>query len=389
MKKSLVSLAMGTLALGITEYVMMAILPNVSESLHVSIPAAGHLISSYAIGVSVGAPLLVFAHQYKPKSILLTLTGLMVLGALISIFSPNYWVLLAARFISGLPHGAYFGVASIVAVRLADKGHEAGAVAVMIAGMTFANLLGVPLATALASSLSWRFPFVLAMLCALLVLFFIWRWVPDLDATPCESFRKQFVFLRRPAPWLILAATMLGNGGVFCWYSYVAPVLTQESGFSPDALFTLMIAAGLGMVLGNMLSGKFADRFKPARFATYVQITIAISLIGIFFLCHQPSLSVALMMVCAACLFAVSGPEQFLILKHAPGGEMLGGACVQMAFNLGNALGAFLGGVPISLGLSPRYSTLPGIPLALIGFVCLLMLYRKYERPSAAQHEGR
>ena len=308
---------------------------------------------------------------------------MMVAGAIISVLAPNYWVLLAARFISGLPHGAYFGVASIVAVRLADKGHEAGTVSAMIAGMTIANLLGVPLATALCNSLSWRFPFVLAMVCALLVLFFIWRWVPDLEARPCESFRKQFVFLRRPAPWLILAATMLGNGGVFCWYSYVAPVLTQESGFSSASLFYLMIASGLGMVLGNLASGKYADRSQPARFATCVQITIALGLAAIFFLCSHPWASVALMMVCSACLFAVSGPEQFLILKHAPGGEMLGGACVQMAFNLGNALGAFLGGLPISLGLSPRYSALPGIPLALIGFVCLLMLYRKYERAQA------
>lgn len=379
MKKSLVALATGTLALGITEYVMMAILPNVAQSLGVTIPEAGHLISAYAIGVSVGAPLLVFAHKYKPKAILLTLTSLMIAGSLISIVAPSYLVLLAARFISGLPHGAYFGVASIVAVKLADKGREAGAVAVMIAGMTFANLIGVPLATALCNSLSWRFPFILALLCAVMVLFCIWRWVPDLAASPSESFRKQFAFLRHPAPWLILTATMLGNGGVFCWYSYVAPVLTEESGFTPSILSTLMICSGAGMVLGNLASGKLADRMQPARFATYVQITIALSLTAIFFLCHQPAVSVVLMMVCSACLFAVSGPEQFLILKHAPGGEMLGGACVQMAFNLGNALGAFLGGMPIACGLPPRYATLPGIPLALIGFMCLLALYRKYE----------
>lgn len=380
MKKSLVALATGTLALGITEYVMMAILPNVAKSLSVTIPEAGHLISAYAIGVSVGAPLLVFAHKYKPKAILLTLTSLMIAGSFISIVAPSYLVLLAARFISGLPHGAYFGVASIVAVKLADKGREAGAVAVMIAGMTFANLIGVPLATALCNSLSWRFPFILALLCAVMVLFCIWRWVPDLEASPSESFRKQFAFLRRPAPWLILAATMLGNGGVFCWYSYVAPVLTEESGFAPGILSTLMICSGAGMVLGNLASGKLADRLQPARFASGVQITIVISLTAIFFLCHQPVLSVALMMVCSACLFAVSGPEQFLILKHAPGGEMLGGACVQMAFNLGNALGAFLGGIPIACGLSPRYSALPGVPLAIIGFICLLVLYRKHEK---------
>lgn len=385
MKKSLIALALGTLALGITEYVMMAILPEVAMSLNVTIPEAGHLISAYAIGVCAGAPMLVFGHRYPPKKILLALTGIMIVGAIISILSNNYWILMAARFISGLPHGAYFGVASIVAVKLADKGHEAGAVSVMIAGMTIANLLGVPLATSLCSHLSWRFPFIMALGCAILVFYYIWKWVPNIEASPASNFRSQFHFLRFPAPWLILVATMLGNGGVFCWYSYVAPVLTEESGFASSALSALMIVAGLGMVMGNMISGKMADRFQPARFATFVQLTIALALLGIFLWAGLSWISVALMMVCTGCLFAVSSPEQFLILKHAPGGEMLGGACVQMAFNLGNAIGAFVGGLPIAAGFSPRYAALTGIPLAFVGFICLWTLYVRYEREPIAK----
>ena len=160
MKKSLIALAFGTLALGIAEFVMMGILPDVAQSLGVSIPEAGHLISAYAIGVCCGAPLLVVVHKYPLKSILLVLACIILLGSTLAALSVNYWMLLAARFISGLPHGAYFGVASIVAVRLADERHKTGAVSIMVAGMTVANLFGVPLATGLSAAVSWGFPFL-------------------------------------------------------------------------------------------------------------------------------------------------------------------------------------------------------------------------------------
>lgn len=368
---------MGTLVLGITEFVMMAILPNVAHSLGISIPTAGHLISAYAIGVTVGAPLLVFAHRFRPKAILLFLCTLMLIGAAVSVVAPNYWVLLAARFISGLPHGAYFGVASIVAVRLADERHKTSAVATMAAGMTFANLLAVPLASSLCELLSWRFPFVIAIACAATVIYFIWRWVPSIEALPNNGFKGQFRFLRHRAPWLVLLATMFGNGGIFCWYSYVAPVLTQDSGFAPALLPMLMMAAGGGMVAGNLISGRLSDRYSPERVGTCVQLCAAVALAGIFFMAQYGWLSAALTIVCTACLFALSGPEQYLILKHAPGGEMLGGACVQMAFNLGNAMGAFFGGLPIDQGLAPRHGALVGIPLCLAGFVCFLLLARR------------
>lgn len=376
MKKPLIALAMGTLVLGITEFVMMAILPTVARSLAITIPTAGHLISAYAIGVAVGAPLLVFAHRFRPKSILLFLCTLMLVGAAISVVAPSYWVLLAARFVSGLPHGAYFGVASIVAVRLADERHKTSAVTIMSAGMTFANLLAVPLASSLCALLSWRFPFVLAIACAVAVVWLVWRWVPELDALPTNGFKGQFRFLGRREPWLVLMATMLGNGGIFCWYSYVAPVLTQDSGFAPALLPMLMMAAGSGMVAGNLISGRLSDRHSPERVGTCVQLLAALCLLTIFFAAPYPWLSAALMMVCTGSLFALSGPEQYLIIKHSAGGEMLGGACVQMAFNLGNAVGAFAGGLPIAAGLSPRHAALVGVPLCAAGFVCFLLLAR-------------
>ena len=219
MKKSLIALAFGTLALGMTEFVMMGILADVANALGITIPQAGHLVSAYALGVTCGAPLLAVAKQFRPKSILLFLVCLIFIGALISSVAQSYEMLLVARFISGLPHGAYFGVASIVAVRLADEGHKTGAVSTMIAGMTMANLLGVPLETALSAHISWRMPFIIISFYSLLVIYYIWKWVPQLEVTPSNGYKGQFRFLKTGAPWLILGATMLGNGGVFCFYS--------------------------------------------------------------------------------------------------------------------------------------------------------------------------
>lgn len=379
MKKSLVALAFGTLALGIAEFVMMGILPDVAQSLGVSIPEAGHLISAYAIGVCCGAPLLVVVHKYPLKSILLVLACIILLGSTLAALSVNYWMLLAARFISGLPHGAYFGVASIVAVRLADERHKTGAVSIMVAGMTVANLFGVPLATGLSASVSWRFPFLLVVFVSLIVLYYVWKWVPSVSALPDNGFRHQFAFLKNDAPWLILAATMFANGGIFCWYSYISPLLI-EGGFAADALPALMIAAGFGMVAGNLISGRLCDRHRPGHVVAVTQCIAIASLLAVFWLADYGWVSAALMVVCTGCLFAVSSPQQFLILKHAPGGELLGGASIQVAFNMGNAIGAFCGGLPIAAGLPPHYAALVGVPFIVLGLVSFIIFCRKYER---------
>lgn len=379
MKKSLVALAFGTLALGIAEFVMMGILPDVARSLGVSIPDAGHLISAYALGVCCGAPILVIVHKYPLKNILLCLAGIILLGSTLAALSVNYWMLLVSRFISGLPHGAYFGVASIVAVQLADERHKTGAVSIMIAGMTVANLFGVPLATSLSSQVSWRFPFVLVIFVSIIVLYYIWKWVPGVGALPDNGFRHQFAFLKKRAPWLILSSTMFANGGIFCWYSYISPLLTTEGGFAVDVLPALMIAAGFGMVAGNLVSGRLCDRHRPSVVvASTISIGI-VSLLLIFLLADYGWVSAALMIICTGCLFAVSSPQQYLILKYAPGGELLGGASIQMAFNMGNALGAFCGGLPIAAGLPPRYAALVGVPFLLCGLIACVIFSRKYE----------
>ena len=377
MKKSLIALAFGTLGLGIAEFTMMGILPYVATDLGISIPVAGHFISAYALGVCFGAPMLLLARKRPLKQILLVLMTLMIVGNICASMAPNYWVLLLGRFVSGLPHGAYFGVASIVAGKLADKGKSSEAVSIMIAGMTVANLFGVPLGTSLSHTLSWRATFLLVGAWGLIPLYYIWRWVPQVEGLKDTGFKGQFRFLKKPAPWLILGATALGNGGVFCWYSYITPLLTEVSGFSAESITALMVLAGFGMVVGNLVSGRMSDRYTPGKVGTVVQGMICVILLLIFLLSPHPWCSAILMTLCTAGLFAVSSPEQVLMIRVAPGGEMLGGACVQMAFNLGNAIGAYIGGLALSGGY--RYPALAGVPFALMGFILFLVFYKKFQ----------
>ena len=387
MKKSLLALASGTLGLGIAEFVMMGILPNVARDLGISIPQAGHFISAYAIGVCVGAPLTVVVARTRPlKQILLGLAMIYIVGNLFASMSMNYWMLLLMRFVSGLPHGAFFGVGSIVAERVADKGKASQAVALMIAGMTIANLFGVPFGTLLSNLFSWRFPFVFNALWGVLIFYLIWRWIPYMPALPDVGLKGQFRFLKRLAPWLIILTTMFGNGGIFCWFSYVTPQMIHEAGFSPHSMTAVMMLAGLGMTIGNLVGGKCGDLYGLAPVIRVTQMVMVLSLLGIFFFTRNPYLSVVLMFICTACLFAVSPPQQLLLLQNSRGSEMMG-ACVQIAFNLGNAVGAYLGGLPIDAGMGYRYPALVGVFIVLLGLGCISVYVKRAKNSlQIAQH---
>lgn len=381
MKKSLIALAFGTLALGMSEFVMMGILPDLARSLGVSIPAAGHLISAYALGVCFGAPLTVLAARTRPlKGILLWLAAMIILGNTCAALSPTYWMLMAMRFVSGLPHGAFFGVGSIVAERIAAPDKRTEAVSIMIVGMTVANLFGVPLGTYLSVALTWRAAFGIVALWGAVALLLVRLWVPRMPSLPDAGLKGQFRFLKRGAPWLILGSVMLGNGGIFCWYSYVGPLMTHVSGFGAEHLTLIIMLAGFGMFVGNILGGHFSDRFSPERIVRFTLALASLSLAAIFFLASVPALSLMLMFLTTACLFAVSSPQQLLILENSRDSEMLGAALVQVAFNLGNALGAYCGGLPVEHRLGYNYTALPGVAFAFAGFLLVWIYCRKYAR---------
>lgn len=381
MRKSicLLPLALGTLGLGLTEYVMMGILPDTANSMHVSIPAAGNFISFYALGVVFGAIMLVIIARTKPlKTILLWLMGIYTVANLSTAFVDNYHAFCTIRFIAGLPHGAFFSVGAIAAGKLCEKGKENQAVATMVAGMTIANLLGIPLGTLISHNISWRLTFLLIGLFGFLILYSIQKLVPTLKPLPDTGFRGQFKFLKSLAPWLLILAVIMGNGGIFCWYSYINPLLVNVSGIYSKYVSLIMVLAGAGMCIGNFLGGKLSDKFSPAIVASLTQLSACFALIIIFFFAQNPFVSISAMVICTGCLFAVSAPQQVLLIENAKGGEMLGASFSQISFNLGNALGAFVGGIPIEHGYSYQYTTVPGAFFAFIGFGLLYYFHKRY-----------
>ena len=232
MKKSILALASGAFILGAAEFVMMGILPQTAASMHVSIPAAGHYISAYAIGVCFGTLILVFGRKVPPKNLIILFMAIALAGNTLSAIAVNSPMLLAARFISGLPHGAFFGTATLIAKTLADKGKEAQSVSMMVTGQTVANMLGVPAGTMLSELLSWRLAFAILAAWALMTLFLVIVWVPFVAPIKDVGIKGQFRFLTHPGPWFILLAVFFGNSGIFCWWSYVSPWLQKTGGGS-------------------------------------------------------------------------------------------------------------------------------------------------------------
>lgn len=380
MKKALTTLAFGTFGLGVNEYVMMGILPFMAKDFGVNIAEAGHFISIYALGVCMGAPMMVaFMRTWRLKTIILTLMALFLLASAGIAICTEYYSMLAMRFVAGLPHGAYFGVGSIVVVRLAHGGKSATAVAIMCSGMTIANLIGIPLGTFVCQMLSWRYIFAFSALWGCVTLISIWRFIPSMEALPDAGMKGQFRFFKSLATWLLIGATLFGNGGVFCYFSYYAPLLTDYSYISTSLLPLMSVIAGAGMVVGNVAGGMLSDHIGPGHTGRMLEVVIFFSLLCIFIFSHVAWASVALLFVTTFCLFGVSSPQQLLLLRFGRGGELMAGCMVQLAFNLGNAVGAYLGGVPLTHGMPYNYTAMPGFILAVLGIVCYVIFCRKYE----------
>ena len=384
MKKSLLPLALGGLGIGTTEFVMMGVLPDISHDFNISIPDAGHVISAYALGVVIGAPLLVAAtSNIAPKKILFGLMALFTIFNTLSAFAPNPTILFIARLFSGLPHGAFFGVGSVVASRLADKGKQAQAISVMFGGLTVANLLTVPLGTYIGHHFSWRYTFGGVGLIGLITMASLYWLLPRMPILRSGDIRSELKVFARIEPWLIVLITSIGTGGLFCWISYIAPLMTEVTHLSASTVPYVMVVAGLGMFVGNIAGGKLADRLKPLTACIALLLAMATGLLTIYFVSWHPVMSLAMTFIAGSFSLAIAAPIQVLMIQFTKGAEMLGASVTQAAFNIGNALGAFLGGLPIAAGYGYTSPALVGVAMALTGACFAWILIRRNKKADA------
>ncbi|MFI2742566.1 MFS transporter [Zhouia sp. PK063] len=380
LKKSLIALAIGGFGIGMTEFVMMGILPDIAKSFQVTIPEAGHLISAYALGVVVGAPILVaIAGQYPPKKLLTYLMILFTIFNGLSIIAPSHTFMLFTRFLSGLPHGAFFGVGAVVAGKLANPGKEAAAVAIMFSGLTFANILGIPLGTYVGHNISWRYSFVLVAIVGCIAIAAIIFWMPNLKPNKDGNLKKDLAVFTKLEPWLALLITAIGTGGFFAWFSYIAPLLTDVSGFAENSVTFILVLTGVGMTFGNILGGKLADKFSPVMASLILLLVMVFCLLLISFIAENKILILIMCFITGGIAFSVVTPIQMIMIKASKGAEMLASSSMQAGFNVGNALGAYFGGLPIAMGYGYTSPQIVGAAMATIGamFCVSIMVNRK------------
>jgi MFS transporter, DHA1 family, arabinose polymer utilization protein len=368
MNKNLLPLTLGGLGIGITEFVMMGLLPDIAKDLSVSIPQAGYLISAYALGVVIGAPLLVaIAGKYPPKNILIALMVMFTAFNAFSAFAPDFNSLFVARLLSGLPHGAFFGVGSVVASRIAAKGKEAQAVSLMFLGLTIANIAGVPLGTYIGHNFSWRFSFAIVVAVGLVTIFSLKALLPALSANTDRNLKNELNFFKKTEAWLIILMISIGTGGLFCWYSYIAPMMTSVAGFSENAVTYILMLAGTGMMAGNLVGGILADRFSPGKASAALLIAMAVTLLIVHYISFNPVIALVMTFVTGAIAFALAAPIQMLMINTAKGAEMIAASVSQASFNIGNALGAFLGGLPLVYHFDYTWPAVVGAAMAFSG----------------------
>lgn len=345
------SLALGGFALGTGEFASMGLLPNVARDIHVSVPVAGHMISAYALGVVVGAPLLaaVFARAGR-RAMLMGLMGVFALANLLCAVASSYGLVVTARFLAGLPHGAYFGIASIVAASLVPPNKRAQAVARMMLGLSSANVVGVPFATWVGQVAGWRAAFVVVAVLGLATALLCRLTLRAMPAPDTASPLTELGALRRGQVWLTLGIAAIGFGGVFAVYSYITPLLTIVTGMAEGRVPLILSVIGLGMVAGSLFGGWLADRgIMRAIWITLMMNAVALG--SVYFTAHGVVAVTINMFVMGFAAMSIGPALQTRLMDVAADAQALAAALNHSAFNFANALGAWIGGVAIAAGL--------------------------------------
>jgi len=361
----LLALALAAFAIGTSEFVIMGLLPDLSRDLHVSIPSAGLLVSGYAMGVVIGAPILAIATARLPRrAALLGLIGCYALGNLLCAVAPGYGLLMAARILTALCHGAFFGIGSIVAADLVPPSRRGQAIAIMFSGLTLANVLGVPAGTALGQAVGWRAAFWCVVGIAAAATAAIAWAVPRLPRPLAVGLLREFRAVGKPQVVLAMLISVVSSASLFSVFTYIAPMLEGVSLLSPHAVSWLLLLFGVGITAGNFLGGRLADwRLMPGVAGVQVALIATLALLTL-------SVHAAVPVACTLLLwgvlsFAVATPLQMRVVDAAPEAPNLVATLNQGAFNLGNAAGAWLGGLAIGAGV--RYGALPWLGAALSG----------------------
>lgn len=360
---------MGGFGIGMTEFVIMGILPDVAGDLQITIPQAGHFISAYALGVVIGAPLLTaISSKWPAHKILLTLMAWFTIFNTASAFATDYYSMLIVRFLSGLPHGAFFGIGAVVASELARPGKEAQSIATMFTGLTIANVIGVPLGTYMGHHYTWGVAFVIVGIVGILTFASIWRWMPALPPSASKAgLRKDMNVFKRPQLWIIFFLTTIGTGGFFAWYSYIAPLITEVAGHPGSMVSLAMVLAGIGMTIGNLTGAKMAEKLGPL-YATILALSLmAAGLILNTYLATDKTAVLVMTFVIGLIAFCIGTPLQLMMINTAKESKMLGSSLNQSAFNIGNAAGAYFAGLPIAFGYGFTSADLVGAGLATSG----------------------
>jgi len=364
---AILALAMGGFAIGTTEFAMMGLLKEIEEGLGISTPEAGNLISAYALGVVVGAPIFAaFGAKLPRKHLALGLMLFLSIANLTSFIAPDYGFMLLSRFASGLPHGAFFGVAAVIAAGLVAPTKRGWAISMVMAGLTVSNVIGVPLATWVGQTFGWRLLFIIVGAIGLLTVFMVWKFVPFEAAHPEASIRRELGALKRLQVWLALLIGIIGFGGFFAVYTYIAHTMTGVAGI-PESLIPAVVALyGLGMVAGNMIGGRIADKSVMGTIY-WVMPGIAAALVVYAVAAHWAWSAFIMAFVVGGIGSMLTPALQTRLLDAAPGAASLASSLNHSALNIANALGAFLGGTVIAWGWGYVAPALVGAVLAILG----------------------
>ncbi|MFC3995983.1 MFS transporter [Nocardiopsis sediminis] len=350
MPLALWALAIGAFAIGTTEFVVTGVLPEVADHFGVSLSAAGHMATVYAAGVFIGAPLMTaLGTRVERKRMLAALMVLFVIGNAVTAAAPAYGLLLTGRVVASFAHGAFFGIGAVVAAGLVAPHRRAGAIAAMFTGLTVANVIGVPAGTLLGQHVGWRATFTAVALLGVLGLAGILALVPRGPRPEGASIRPELAALRNPQVLLAMAMTVLGFGGLFVSITYVAPMMTDVAGFPASGVTWLLVLFGLGMVAGNAVGGRLTDT-APVPTLYIALSALSLSLLAFTWGAHSMVASAVLLFLIGASAFATVAPLQMRVMDKAASAPTLASALNIGFFNLGNAIGAWLGGFAISLG---------------------------------------